>query len=121
MRSYGPLVLMFAAAAASAAPEVPTKAPPPAAMKSPASDAAPPDVSPSERARRLLDEALVSLTTARKLSSPDTDVIARFRAAAEMAKDSVPALFDYAVALDRAGTLVEAEAAYRAAAGARGM
>src|SRR5207248_486464 len=95
MRTYGPLVLMFAAAAASASPEVPSKAAQPAEMKRPAPDAAPSERSPSERARRLLDEALVALTTARKLSSPDTDVMARFRTAAETARDSVPALLDY--------------------------
>ena len=121
MRTYGTLVLIVAAAA-GAAPEVSARPAPQAApMKSSTSDVAPPGQSAGERARRLLDDALLALTTARKLSPPDSDVIARFRAAAEAAKDSAPALLDYAVALDRAGKLVEAEAAYRAAAGATGM
>src|SRR4051794_22209752 len=93
MTMKGPLVLLFAAAAAGAAPEVSRSA---QGASSPASDAAQAGPSARERARRLFDEALLALTTAQKLSSPDTDVIERFRAAAEAARDSVPALLDYA-------------------------
>src|SRR5207248_2974703 len=92
MRTYGTLVLIVAAAAGAAA-EVPARPAPQAApMKSPTSDVAPPGPSAGERARRLLDDALLALTTARRLGPPDSDVIARFRAAAEAAKDSAPAL-----------------------------
>ncbi|MFL5275772.1 MAG: tetratricopeptide repeat protein [Myxococcales bacterium] len=117
MRTYGSLLLLFAASGAGAAPDVPAK---PAETAAVATKSDVQEPVPGERARRLLDEALLSLSTARKLNVLDTDVLTRFRAAAEAAKDSVPALLDYAVALDRAGKLEEAEAAYRAAAGAPG-
>jgi tetratricopeptide (TPR) repeat protein len=118
MRTYGSLLLLFAASGAGAAPDVPAKPAEAAAMAT--KSAAAQEPAPGERARRLLDEALLGLSTARKLNALDTDVLTRFRAAADAAKDSLPALLDYAVALDRAGKLEEAEAAYRAAAGAPG-
>jgi tetratricopeptide (TPR) repeat protein len=117
MRTYGSLLLLFAASGAGAAPEFPAK---PAEAAAVATKPAAPQPAAGERARRLLDEALLALSTAQKLNALDTDVLARFRAAADAAKDSVPALLDYAVALDRAGKIDEAEAAYRTAAGAPG-
>jgi Flp pilus assembly protein TadD len=117
MRTYGSLLLLFAASGAGAAPDLPAK---PAEAAAVATKSAAQEPAPGERARRLLDEALLGLSTARKLNALDTDVLTRFRAAADAGKDSLPALLDYAVALDRAGKLEEAEAAYRAAAGAPG-
>jgi Flp pilus assembly protein TadD len=73
----------------------------------------------SEHARRLLDEAVLASVTARKLDVAQ-ELVARFRLAAEAAPTSAPALLDYAVALDRAGRLEEAETAYLAAARAPG-
>ena len=125
MSTYGSLVLLLAASAATAATEVPAKPAPQAGqaapMKSPVSAAAQAEMSSGERSRRLLDEALLALKAARKPGLLDGDVVGRFRAAADAAKDSVPALLDYAVALDRAGKLFEAEAAYRAATSGTGM
>jgi len=70
-----------------------------------------------EHARRLLDDAILASASARKLDLAQ-EVVARFQRAAEAAPRSTPALLDYAIALDRAASLEQAEAAYRAAAAA---
>jgi tetratricopeptide (TPR) repeat protein len=76
-----------------------------------------PPVPIGEHARRLLDEAiLASATAARPDATPD--LVPRFKLAAEAAPHWAPALLDYAIALDRAAILEQAEAAYLAAAGA---
>jgi Flp pilus assembly protein TadD len=67
-----------------------------------------------EHARRLLDDALAAART----TDAGPEAVARFKIAAEAAPHSAPALLDYAVALDRAGNLEQAEAAYLAAAAA---
>src|SRR4051812_13407142 len=123
MSTYGSLVLLLAASAATAATEVSTTSAPQAGQNAATktSNAAPAQLSSGEKSRRLLDEALLALKAARKRGPLDGDVVGRFRAAAEEGKDSVPALLDYAVALDRAGKLVDAEAAYRAATSGAGM
>jgi tetratricopeptide (TPR) repeat protein len=69
-----------------------------------------------EHARRLLDDAL--LASATPSMTAGQDLVARFKLAAEAAPRSAPALLDYAVALDRAANLEQAEMAYLAAASA---
>ncbi|TMA27827.1 MAG: tetratricopeptide repeat protein [Deltaproteobacteria bacterium] len=66
---------------------------------------------PGERARRLLDDALVALKSADKIKPEE--LVAKFQAAAEESGAPGIALFDYAVALDRAGRAEEAESVYR--------
>jgi predicted Zn-dependent protease len=70
-----------------------------------------------EHARRLLDDALLA-SSAVRATDAGPDLVARFKLAAEAAPRSAPALLDYAVALDRAANLEQAEAAYVAAASA---
>src|SRR2546423_13677293 len=70
-----------------------------------------------EHARRLLDDALLASTPEHATDAPQ-DLVPRFKVAAEAAPRFVPALLDYAVALDRAANLEQAEAAYLAAASA---
>src|SRR5438309_7346672 len=74
-----------------------------------------PSPAADERARRLLDDAVLASASERP-SDPSQDPSARFHVALEAAPRWAPALFDYAVALDRMGKLEEAEAAYCAAA-----
>src|SRR5919201_2798893 len=85
----------------------------------PAARAAPASAS-SERGRRLLDDAVLASVNVRPLDASQ-DLSPRFRAAVEENPRYVPALLDYAVALDRAGKLEEAQSAYRAAAAADGF
>ena len=66
-----------------------------------------------ERGRRLLDEAL--LASSAPAHRPG-DLVSRFKAAVDAAPGSISALLDYAIVLDRAGRLDEAEQAYRSAA-----
>ena len=94
----------------------------PAAAVAPPAPVGEPIAAPSagERARRLLDEALLAASSARKLDRAQ-DLVARFRPAAEAAPQSAPALLDYAISLDRAGRIDDADAAYRRTAAAQGF
>jgi Tfp pilus assembly protein PilF len=71
-----------------------------------------------ERARRLMDDALIAQQSADKLDP--RELAGKFQAAAEAAGNAGPALFDYAVALDLAGRAQEAETIYRRAAEGKG-
>ena len=74
----------------------------------------------TEHARRLLDEALLAeLELERKGLEPTDEIVARFRGAANAMPQYLAAQFDFAVALERAGKLAEAEQAWRAAADAQ--
>src|SRR5207237_1955188 len=72
---------------------------------------------PGERARRLLDEALLA---AKELElrgvAPAEEIVARFRAAADASPRAAAAWFDLAVVLEKAGKVADAAEAYRAAA-----
>lgn len=68
-----------------------------------------------EKAKRLLTEALAA-----DGKLPQDQSLAKFRMAAEAEGAPGPALFDLAIALDKAGRAAEAEKAYRAAASVRG-
>ena len=69
----------------------------------------------SERAKRLLIEALAA-----DGKLPPEQAVAKFQAAAEAEGAPGPALFDAAIALDRAGRAAEAEKAYRTVARVKG-
>src|SRR5205807_1810318 len=72
---------------------------------------------PGERARRLLDEALLAAKEleSRGVAAAD-EIVARFRAAAEASPRAAAVWFDLAVALEKAGKLADAAQAWRAAA-----
>ena len=93
------------AAAAVAAP-----APAPAPVK--------PPEGPGEHARRLMDDALLAQKNAAQVGQDV--VVQKFQAAAEAAPGPGPALYDLAVALDRAGRTAEAEKAWLSMAQGRG-
>ncbi|TMA19477.1 MAG: tetratricopeptide repeat protein, partial [Deltaproteobacteria bacterium] len=69
----------------------------------------------SERAKRLLTEAMAS-----EGNLPPDQLVAKFQAAADAEGAPGPALFDVAIALDKAGRGPEAEKAYRTLAQIKG-
>ena len=74
---------------------------------------------PGEHARRLLDEALLSIRELEhKGLAPTDEIVAKFREAAQAAPKAVSAQFDLAVALEKAGKTDDATATWRAAAAA---
>ena len=77
-----------------------------------------PSATPSERARRLMDDALVAERGDGKVAPEE--LVKKFQAAAEAAPGPGPARFDLAVALDRAGLGAEAEKTYREVAAGKG-
>jgi TolA-binding protein/Flp pilus assembly protein TadD len=76
------------------------------------------DASMGERARRLMDDALLAQKSAGKIEPGE--IAERFKAAAEETGAPGPALFNYAVALDRAGKVQDAASAWRKIAEGKG-
>jgi len=101
----------------TAASEVPLPPPPRAAASAPAAPAGPGAATgPSERGRRLFEEALATAEEQKKLQIPtDWELLAkRWRAAAEDG-DLPESWFNLGVCLDRLGRRAEAASAYRRA------